>query len=199
MRQGVTGQELLSLGLAEAVYSVPEVGCHPMEVSPSLATVIRFGVFELDPRAGELRKNGLRVRLPDQSLQVLAILLKSPGDVVTREELRRELWPGGTFVDFDHGLNAAVSRLRVALHDSAEDPRFIETMARHGYRFIAPVNAGAGPRARPPDGAHRGGAPTKTLGPRGIHRRGGDNAGCAHGPQRRRPARPAVAAGRGDS
>ena len=140
---------MLLLVLTEAVYFVSLVGCHPMEVSRPLTAIMRFGGFELDPRAGELRKNGLRTRLPEQSLQVLAMLLKNPGEVVTREELRRELWPNGTFVDFDHGLNAAVNRLRVALHDSAEDPRFIETLARRGYRFIAPVETVAADSSLP--------------------------------------------------
>ena len=99
--------------------------------------LIRFGVFEVNPRTGELRKNGFNVKLQEQPLQVLLAVLQKPGDVVTREELRAKLWPADTFVDFDHGLNAAVKRLRDALDDSAESPRFIETLPRHGYRFIA--------------------------------------------------------------
>jgi DNA-binding winged helix-turn-helix (wHTH) protein/tetratricopeptide (TPR) repeat protein len=98
-----------------------------------------FGVFELDLRAGELRKGGVRVKLQDQPLQVLAMLLERPGEVVTREELQHRLWPADTFVDFEHGINVAVRRLREALEDSAETPRFVETLPRHGYRFIAPV------------------------------------------------------------
>jgi DNA-binding winged helix-turn-helix (wHTH) protein len=97
---------------------------------------VRFGAFEVDVRTGELRKNGLKIKLQDQPFRVLIILLRHAGDVVMREELRRELWPNDTFVDFDHGLNAAVRRLRDALDDSAENPRFIETLPRHGYRFI---------------------------------------------------------------
>jgi len=97
---------------------------------------VRFGAFEADLRTGELRKNGLKIKLKDQPFRVLIILLRHAGDVVTREELRRELWSNDTFVDFDHGLNAAVRRLRDALDDSAENPRFIETLPRHGYRFI---------------------------------------------------------------
>jgi TolB-like protein/Tfp pilus assembly protein PilF len=100
--------------------------------------VIRFGAFELDVRAGELRKKGLKVRLQDQPLEILVMLLERLGEVVTREELRSKLWPTDTFVDFDHGLNKAVNRLRVALGDSAENPRFIETLPRRGYRFIEP-------------------------------------------------------------
>jgi len=101
--------------------------------------VIRFGTFEVDLHAGELRKNGLRIRLQDQPLQVLLALVEKPGVLITREELREKLWPADTFVDFDHGLNAAIKRLRDALGDSAEGPRFVETLARRGYRFIAPV------------------------------------------------------------
>src|SRR5215467_6280012 len=101
--------------------------------------VIRFGIFGLDLRAGQLRRNGVKVRLQEQPLQVLAILLERPGEVVTREDLRARLWPADTFVDFDHGLNAAVKRLRDALGDSAENPRFVETLSRRGYRFLAPV------------------------------------------------------------
>ncbi len=101
----------------------------------------RFGPFEVDFRAGELLKNGRRIRLQDQPLQVLAMLLERPGNVVTRDEFRQKLWPNDTFVDFDHGLNNAVNKLRDALNDSAEAPRFIETLPRRGYRFIAPVEA----------------------------------------------------------
>jgi Tol biopolymer transport system component/DNA-binding winged helix-turn-helix (wHTH) protein len=101
--------------------------------------VIRFGVFEVDLRAGELRKSGLKLRLRGQAFQVLAMLLEHPGEVVTREELQQRLWPEGTFVDFDHGLNTAVNKIREVLGDSAENPRFVETLARRGYRFIAPV------------------------------------------------------------
>src|SRR5215467_11571621 len=101
--------------------------------------VIRFGIFDVDLRAGQLRRNGLKVRLQEQPFQVLAMLLERPGEVVTREDLHARLWPADTFVDFDHGLNAAVKRLRDALGDSAENPRFVETLARRGYRFVAPV------------------------------------------------------------
>jgi TolB-like protein/DNA-binding winged helix-turn-helix (wHTH) protein/Tfp pilus assembly protein PilF len=100
---------------------------------------IRFGVFEVDPRSGELRSKGSRVKLQDQPLQILLAVLEKPGEVVTREELRAKLWPADTFVDFDHGLNAAVKRLRDALGDTAENPRYIETLPRRGYRFIAAV------------------------------------------------------------
>lgn len=99
----------------------------------------RFGVFELDFRAGDLRKNGTKLRLQGQPLQVLVILLERAGEVVTREQLREKLWPSDTFVDFDHSLNTAINKVREALGDSASSPRFIETLARRGYRFIAPV------------------------------------------------------------
>jgi Tol biopolymer transport system component/DNA-binding winged helix-turn-helix (wHTH) protein len=106
------------------------------------ASIVRFGVFELDLRAGELRKHGLKIKLQDQPFQILVMLLEQPGQVVTREQLHQKLWPDGTFVDFEHGLNAAIQRLRQALGDSAENPRFVETLARRGYRFVAPVDSG---------------------------------------------------------
>jgi adenylate cyclase len=98
--------------------------------------LVRFGEFEIDERAGELRKQGIKVRLQEQPLQVLQILLEHPGEVVTREELRKRVWPTDTFVDFDHGINNAVKRLREALSDTAETPRYIETLPRRGYRFL---------------------------------------------------------------
>ena len=104
---------------------------------------VRFGVFELDSRAGELRRCGVKLKLQDQPLALLAILLERPGEVVTREELRERLWPADTFVDFDHSLSIAVSKLRTALGDNADNPRFIETLARRGYRFVAPVHTRA--------------------------------------------------------
>ncbi len=110
---------------------------------------IRFGVFELDARAGELRKAGTKLKLEGQPLAVLAILLEHPGQVVTREELQARLWPGGTFVDFEQGINAAVKRLRQALDDSAETPRFIETLPRRGHRFIYPVGSPELPKVAP--------------------------------------------------
>src|SRR6266404_699306 len=100
---------------------------------------IRFGVFELDPRSGELLRQGAKVNLQDQPFQVLMLLLERPGEVVTREELSKRLWPEDIFVDFDRGLNKAVNKLRVALRDDAEKPRYIETLPQRGYRFIAPV------------------------------------------------------------
>jgi TolB-like protein/DNA-binding winged helix-turn-helix (wHTH) protein len=109
------------------------------EVPPS-RTLVRFGVFELDADSRELRKQGLKVRLQDQPFQVLQILLERPGTVVTREELQRRIWTSDTFVDFDRGVYNAIKKLREALGDSAESPRFIETLSRRGYRFIAPVS-----------------------------------------------------------
>ena len=105
--------------------------------------VVRFGTFEVDLLAGDLRKSGLKLRLTGQPFHVLAVLLERPGEVVTREELQRRLWPD-TFVDVDHNLNTAINKIRDVLGDSAENPRFVETLPRRGYRFIAPVVAGAG-------------------------------------------------------
>jgi TolB-like protein/DNA-binding winged helix-turn-helix (wHTH) protein/Tfp pilus assembly protein PilF len=110
-----------------------------MRASSTPSRVVRFGVFQVDLTSGELRKHGARIRLQDQPRQILSVLLETPGDLVSREELCKRLWPGNTFVDFDHSLNTAVMRLREALSDSPENPRFIETVPRHGYRFIAPV------------------------------------------------------------
>ena len=109
----------------------------------------RFGVFELDLGAGELRKNGAKLRLQGQPFQVLALLLERAGEVVTREELQQKLWPSDTFVDFDHSLNTAINKVREALGDSASSPRYVETLARRGYRFIAPVRTEAPPH--PPE------------------------------------------------
>ncbi len=101
--------------------------------------IVRFGIFEADLSAGELRKSGRRVRLQEQPFQILALLLQRPGEVVTREEVRQKLWPADTFVDFDHSLNTAIKKVREALGDSASSPRFVETIARRGYRFLAQV------------------------------------------------------------
>src|SRR6202521_4416886 len=109
---------------------------HPARDGPGR---VRFGVFELDLRTGELRKRGSRIRLQEQPFQVLAMLLDKPRELVTREELRQRLWTTDTFVDFDHGLNKAINKIRDALGDSAASPRFIETVPRRGYRFIADV------------------------------------------------------------
>ena len=105
----------------------------------------RFGVFEADAETGELRRQGTRIKLHVQPFQVLLLLLTRPGELLTREEIARELWPEGTFVDHEHGVNSAINRIRDALGDSAKNPRFLETLARRGYRFVAPVQKYAGP------------------------------------------------------
>ena len=129
---------------------------------PQNSRVARFGVFELDISSGELRKSGIKLRLQGQPVQVLTLLLERAGDVVTREELRQKLWASDTFVDFDHSLNTAINKVREALGDSASTPRYVETLARRGYRFIAPVqnSAPAKPQATEvPDAS----APTQTA------------------------------------
>jgi TolB-like protein/DNA-binding winged helix-turn-helix (wHTH) protein/Tfp pilus assembly protein PilF len=113
----------------------------------------RFGVFELDLRAAELRKNGARVRLQEQPLRVLAMLVEHAGELVAREDLQKRLWPAETFVDFDHGLNKAINKIREALGDSAQNPRFVETVARRGYRFLADVTAVDPPPVEAPPAA----------------------------------------------
>lgn len=110
-----------------------------MPEASSAGRIVRFGVFEVDLVSGELRKNGSRIRLQEQPFQVLTMLLEHPGEMVTRDDLRAKLWPADTFVDFDHSLNTAVNKLREALGDAAANPRFVQTVARRGYRFIAPV------------------------------------------------------------
>lgn len=110
-----------------------------MALDTRSSEVLRFGTFEVDPRAGELRKQGKRIKLQDLPFQVLTVLLRRPGEVVTREELRSEIWPADTFVDFDNSLNTSINKIREALGDSAENPRYVETLPRRGYRFLAPV------------------------------------------------------------
>jgi DNA-binding winged helix-turn-helix (wHTH) protein len=119
--------------------------------------LVRFGNFEVDLRSGELRKAGVKMKLSGQPFQVLSILLERPGEVVTREELQSQLWPD-TFVDVDHNLNTSINKIREVLGDSAESPRFVETVPRRGYRFIAPVegNGIATPPATPPTGRESG-------------------------------------------
>jgi DNA-binding winged helix-turn-helix (wHTH) protein len=109
-----------------------------LEVQPN--GIRRFGVFEVDLRSGELRKQGVRIKLQDQPFQVLELLLQSAGELVTREELRSRICAGDTFVDFDNGLNTSINKLREALGDSADSPRFIETLLRRGYRLLAPCS-----------------------------------------------------------
>src|SRR5215470_6878200 len=124
-----------------------------MAASKITPKAVQLGELELDLKAGELRKNGVRVKLQEQPFQVLRILIEHAGEVVTKEELQQRIWPSDTFVDFDHGLHSAITRLREALGDSAESPRFIETLPRRGYRFIAPVKV-AGDSAAPEAAEH---------------------------------------------
>jgi len=131
---------------------------------PEPARRYRFGTFEADAATGELRRKGVRIKINAQPFQLLFLLLDRPGQILTREEISRELWPDGVFVDAEHGVNSAVNRIREALGDSAGNPRFVETLARRGYRFIAPVEridptgtpaptslAPADPKAYPPE------------------------------------------------
>src|SRR5437764_14789929 len=106
---------------------------------PTPTRRVRFGPFEADLRSCELRKDGLKVKLQDQPFQVLAMLIQRPGEMISRKEFREELWSAGTFVDFDTGLNTAIKKLRDALSDSADEPHYIETLPRRGYRLIVPV------------------------------------------------------------
>jgi TolB-like protein/DNA-binding winged helix-turn-helix (wHTH) protein/Tfp pilus assembly protein PilF len=116
-----------------------------MGTSNRLRAVFRFGAYEVDSRTGELRKSGMRIRCQEQPLQVLVALLERPGELLTREELRQRVWPEDTFVDFDHALNTAVKKIRLALNDEADSPRYLETVPRRGYRFIAPVQTEMSP------------------------------------------------------
>src|SRR5712664_2845942 len=122
--------------------------------------ILRFGLFEVDVRAGELRKQGVRIKLQDQPFHVLTALLRQPGQVVTRDELRAQIWPDDTFVDFDNSLNTSINKVREALADSADNPQFIETLPRRGYRFIAPVT-GVDGTTRGTDTGVNAAAPTR--------------------------------------
>lgn len=119
--------------ILDRIHSAPEM------TDPRPARRYRFGIFEADAATGELRRQGIRVKLNAQPFQLLFMLLERPGEILTREEISRELWPDGTFVDYEHGVNSAVNRIREAIGDSASHPRFVETLARRGYRFVAPV------------------------------------------------------------
>ncbi|HKW68155.1 MAG TPA: winged helix-turn-helix domain-containing protein [Terriglobales bacterium] len=143
-------------------------------MSPT-TNLVRFASFEMNPCSGELRRHGIKLRVGEQPFRVLSILVQHPGEVVAREELRQRLWPADTFVDFDHGVNAAVKRLREVLDDSADTPRFIETLPRHGYRFICPVEstspqpteaskASATPAPSTADARHSWGRPVSYFG-----------------------------------
>ena len=129
-----------------------------VKTSSSVPPTLRFGVFELDPRAGELRKKGMKIRLQGQPVEILAMLLERPGETITREELQKKLWPADTFVDFEQGLNNAMKRLRASLDDNAESPHFIETLPRHGYRFVGSVNGSERTRAAEATTTHGTGA-----------------------------------------
>jgi DNA-binding winged helix-turn-helix (wHTH) protein len=140
----------------------------PMPHSSSESKLLRFGVFEVDRAAGELRKRGVRVRLQEQPFQVLTVLLENAGRVVTRDDLRQKIWPADTFVDFDHSLNTAVNKIREVLGDSASSPRFVETLSRRGYRFIAPVNDLDTVDSTSPS-VPKGGEPAETAGETALH------------------------------
>ena len=129
------------------VESVPNANAAPSASSGSRR--LRFGIFEADLRAGELSRNGVKIRIYGQPFAVLAVLLERPAEVVTREELQRKLWPNNTFVDFEHGLNKAINKLREALDDDADNPRYIETLPRRGYRFVGTLSPAAPPAASP--------------------------------------------------
>ena len=128
-----------------------------MATEPTTSRIVRFGTFEADLNTRELRKSGLRIKLQGQPFEILVMLLERPGELVAREDLQQRLWPTDTFVDFDHGVNAAINRLRDALGDSAENPRFVETVPRRGYRFIAPIDSQVSAPSRssvaPPEGS----------------------------------------------
>ena len=140
-----------------------------MQVPATASARLRVGEFEVDLRCGELRRNGDKIKLQQRPFQILAALLERPGEVVTREEIRQKLWPTDTFVDFEHSINTAVNKLREALGDDVENPRFIETLPRYGYRLIAPVEVvetnGASPEAAIPP------APPQHANPRKGHPR----------------------------
>ena len=132
--------------------------------------IVRFGVFEADLDCRELRKQGRRIRLQDQPFAVLAILLEHAGSVISREDIRQKLWPADTFVDFDHSLNTAVNKIRETLGDSAGSPRFVETVARRGYRFVAEVSWEGSPASQPAPVQPKSPAAELPAAPRGLTR-----------------------------
>ena len=140
-----------------------------MVVRSANSDIHRFGAYEFDPRTGELRKQGIRIRLEGQPLFILTMLMERPGELVTREEIQRNLWPADTFVDFEHSLNSAIKRLRAALNESANTPRYIETLPGRGYRFIAPLNGV--PAAATPLPQSSAGAPPTDAGASARKRR----------------------------
>jgi len=144
------------LALLLALYrKANKLECRPLHHLPmsqqNICRVFRFGLFEVDEATGELRKQGIRIKLHSQPFQVLVMLLERPSAVVPREEMRRQLWGEDTFVDFDHGLNTAINKIREALGDSASQTRYVETVSGKGYRFIAPVTV-ATPVSQPSEG-----------------------------------------------
>src|SRR5947207_3015159 len=134
-----SNQELFG-PIAARICKVIEAIC--MAGTTENSSIVRFGLYEVDLQARELRKSGIRIKLQDQPFQILASLLERPGEIVTREDLQKRLWPADTFVDFDLSLNSAIKKLRLALNDDSDNPRFIETLYRRGYRFISPANGG---------------------------------------------------------
>ena len=142
-----------------------------MAQSANSHRILCFGSFEVDTAAGELRRQGLKIRLQEQPFRLLVLLLERAGDVVTREEVREQLWPADTYVDFDHSLNTAVRKLREALGDSAEAPRYVETLARRGYRFIAPVAPRVAQAAQSADAAVASPLPSSAARPSASARR----------------------------
>src|SRR5215472_6082518 len=123
--------------VGQVIHSLTRVACNPMD---SVAgNTVCFGPFKLDLKAGELLQDGRKILLQEQPFQVLKMLLAHPGEVVTREEIKKKLWPNDTIVEFDHSINAAIKKLRMALGDSAEEPKYVETVARRGYRLMVPV------------------------------------------------------------
>src|SRR5207248_8530593 len=131
-------EQLLGVPI-QVLHFAPNRGSARVRTHP-VQPVVRFGAFEADWRSRELRKHGVRIKLREQPFRVLELLLERPGELITREELHRQIWPADTFVDFESGLNTAINRLRQALGDSADSPRFIETLPRRGYRFVFPVD-----------------------------------------------------------
>jgi DNA-binding winged helix-turn-helix (wHTH) protein len=145
------------------------------EKTQSTGRLVRFGLFEVDLRSGELHKDGVKIKLQEQPFQILAMLLEHPGQVVTREALQQKLWSNDTFVDFDNSLNKAIKKIREALGDSADNPRFVETLARRGYRFIAPVEPADGRSAGeplPPPASITGNYQTLTAENQSLRERG---------------------------
>src|SRR5262249_17817628 len=137
----------------------------PMASQPSSLLLLRFGPFEVNPQSGELRKSGIRIRLSGQPIRILLLLLERPGQIVSREELRQQIWGDGTFVDFEGELNAAINKLRRALSDSAENPCYVETIPGRGYRFIGVLAPLAPMTSAPPDIGHPVGVDSTKAGP----------------------------------